>query len=269
MRIEPASSGIEGQKGPRGMEYSATPGATSDADHGPGGTARAHRPAVDGRQGPDGGAAGRVLGHAGGSACLVGQRGGPGGGPVGPVGAVSPGGSALVDVSASILGGPGAAGGLPDVPPAAPGGRLGGPGGHPRAACVLRAVGGYLADRHGRKSRMLGVKQGAKASKTQRAGAEKGLFPNDLAECSSPQRVTWPLAGAPGAGGRLGLDGQRLGTPDASGQAAGADNGRGVLDAAGQRAAQGGAGRPPEAPQGTAPSKVYHSVSSSDAPGNF
>lgn len=75
-----------------------------------------------------------------------------------------------------------------------------GPGG-PRAGAVLKAVGAYLVGRHGRKSRMLGVKQEVKASKTQRARAEKGLFPNDSGECSSPEWVTWPLAGGQRDGG--------------------------------------------------------------------
>lgn len=181
-----------------------------DADHGPGGMARAHRPAADGRQGPDGG----------------------------PAVAVPHGGCTLAPVAACHLGDSGAS----DGGPAVPGGRPE----HPRAARIVEAVDAYLAGRHSRKSRMLGVKQVANASKTQRAGAERGLFPKDLAECSSPERVTWP----PGAAVRRQEGADR---PPCCGKTAGAGRAAGgratdgaaadglAVDAAGQRAAQGSA----------------------------
>ena len=108
---------------------------------------------------------------------------------------------------------------------------------HPRAARIMQAVNGYLAGRHGRKSRILGVKQGAKASKTQRAGAEMGLFPNDSAECSSPQRVTWPPA-----------DGQAGETPGGTGQGQAVSAGGRATGGTGQREAQGGVNPPSPRP---------------------
>jgi hypothetical protein len=210
---EPADKGPDGVAASSGVR--ATSARLPDAD-----------PDLAGPEGP--------LGGCGGPA---GKPHNLAGGPAGPLAAC-----VLCHVHGSVAvlgqrGGPGAASG-------------GHHGGH--AANVVLAMQGYLAGRHGRKSRMLGVKQGAKASKTQRVGAEKGLFPNDLAECSSPERVTWPPA-----------DGQAGETRGGTGQ------GQAAPLAAGQRAAQGSA-RPkgvstPQAPGRIEPCKGESSVS---APGN-
>ena len=184
-----------------------------------------HTP-VDGPCGSVDGPAVCALCHVRASASVLGQPGQPAGDPCGSGDGAAALAVPLAAPSAAIVEQPGGR----DAGLAAPGGRLQ----HPRAASIVGAVAEYLAGK--------GAKRGRKSSTGQAARPKclAGVATGTLQGIESQRQAAV-------AGGRhlAGLDGQRLDTPAASGQADGRRTG------AGQRGV-----RPPFTPLGGRASKA-------------